>query len=118
MFGNPSQIISERGSAFTSEDLNLYCNSEGIKHHPITTGLPRANGQVERLNTTIMTVLSKLSIDDPRQWFKFVSSVQQAINSTFCRSTKTTPFDLLTGTKIQQMLEAGMIQIFNHDRGK
>jgi len=42
----------------------------------------------------------------------------------FCRSTKTTPFELLTGTKmrlkadtqIQQMLNAEMIQLFNDDR--
>jgi len=29
--------------------------------------MPRGNGQVERLNDTIATVLAKLSIDDPGQ---------------------------------------------------
>lgn len=58
---------------------------------------PRTNGQVERMNFSP----SKRSIDALRQWYKFVSNVQQGINSTFARSTKTTPFELLTVTKMR-----------------
>jgi len=64
-FGNPVQIISDKGSAFTSNEFREYCETEGIKHSTITTGLPRANGQVERLNRTILSVLSKLTVDEP-----------------------------------------------------
>jgi len=46
-FGNPKVIVSDRGTAFTSEDFRAYCEEEDIVHHKITTGLPRANGQVE-----------------------------------------------------------------------
>lgn len=63
-FGNPVQIISDRGSAFTSDDFRKYCEDENIQHFKITTGLPRVNGQVERLNGVISSVLSKLSKDD------------------------------------------------------
>ncbi|GFT76107.1 retrovirus-related Pol polyprotein from transposon 297 [Trichonephila clavipes] len=38
--------------------------------------LPRANGQVERINRTIIPVLSKMSEDDPTKWFKHVPSLQ------------------------------------------
>ena len=58
VFGNPVQIISDRGTAFTSDEFGQYCDSQGIKHSTITTGLPRANGQVERLNSVIISVLS------------------------------------------------------------
>jgi transposase InsO family protein len=99
-FGNPVQIISDRGTTFSSKEFQEYCTSEGIKHHLITTGLPRANGQVERLNQVIIPILSKLSLDNPSQWYKHVAELQQTINSTYQRSINTTPFELLFGTKM------------------
>lgn len=101
IFGNPIQIISDRGSAFTSEDFKTYCLEERINHILITTGLPRANGQVERLNSVIISVLSKLSISDPSKWYRFIGRVQQIINSTYHRSIGTTPFEMLVGTKMK-----------------
>lgn len=100
VFGNPSQIISDRGTTFTSKEFADYCSKESIKHHLVTTGLPRANGQVERINQTIIAILSKLSIKDPAQWYKYTNELQRAINSTYQRSTDTTPFELLFGTKM------------------
>lgn len=65
IFGNSKHIVTDKGTTFTSQEFNDYCKTEGIDHLTITTGLPRANGQVERLNRTIIQVLSKLSIEDP-----------------------------------------------------
>ena len=48
IFGNTSRIISDRGSAFTSEEFQKCCRDNGIKHHAETTGLTRANGNVKR----------------------------------------------------------------------
>jgi len=48
VFGNPCRIISDRGSAFTSDDFQNYCREENIEHILITTGVSRGNGQVER----------------------------------------------------------------------
>ncbi|GBL82029.1 Retrovirus-related Pol polyprotein from transposon 297, partial [Araneus ventricosus] len=53
VFGNPRRIISDKGSAFNSKEFDDYCSSESIQHLSVTTGLPRANGQVERLNSTM-----------------------------------------------------------------
>jgi transposase InsO family protein len=99
-FGNPSRIITDRGTAFTSNDFNLYCETEGIQHVKITTGVPRGNGQVERVHRTIISVLTKLSIEKPTQWYKHVSKVQRALNSTYQRSINTSPIELLIGTKM------------------
>ncbi|GFV86443.1 pro-Pol polyprotein [Trichonephila clavipes] len=49
-FGNPIRIISDRGSAFTSKLFNDYCDEENIQHLQIATGVPRGNGQVERIH--------------------------------------------------------------------
>jgi len=61
IFGNPKRIITDKGTAFTSQEFKDYCEIEEIQHLTITTGLPRANGQVERLNRAIIAILSKLS---------------------------------------------------------
>ena len=46
IFGNPTRIISDRGTAFISNCFKDYCSKESIQHVTITAGLLRANGQV------------------------------------------------------------------------
>lgn len=116
IFGNPSRIISDRGTAFTSKEFKDYCEFEDIEHLTITTGVPRGNGQIERLHGTIIPVLSKLSIDEPEKWFKYVDVVQRTVNSTISRSTKRTPFELLTGTKMRNREEKRILEILEEER--
>ena len=100
-FGNPRRIITDRGSAFTSKVFGDYCTEENIQHLQITTGVPRGNGQVERIHRTLIPVLTKMSIDDPTKWYKFVDPLQRILNSTSNRSTKWSPFELLTGVTMR-----------------
>ncbi|GFW32141.1 retrovirus-related Pol polyprotein from transposon 17.6 [Trichonephila clavipes] len=100
-FGNPIRIISDRGSAFTSKLFNDYCDEENIQHLQIATGVPRGNGQVERIHRTLIPVLIKLSLDDSTKWYKYVDRLQRILNSTISRSTKWTPFELLVGIKMR-----------------
>ncbi|KAG5868543.1 hypothetical protein JTB14_026561 [Gonioctena quinquepunctata] len=79
VFGNPSIIITDRGTAFTAEEFKNYCIDEGIQNLTITTGVPRGNGQVERVNCIIIPVLTELSLEDPGRWFKYVERVQKAL---------------------------------------
>jgi transposase InsO family protein/ribonuclease HI len=123
-FGNPDRIISDRGPAFTSTAFEEYCQQENIDHVKVTTGVPRGNGQVERLNSTIISVLSKLSIKQPAEWYKYTAKVQQVLNNSFQRSICTTPFELMFGTKmkttddlkIREIIEQETIGNFNDDR--
>ncbi|GFU87488.1 hypothetical protein TNCV_2446221 [Trichonephila clavipes] len=41
---------------------------EDIQHLQIATGVPRGNGQVERIHRTLIPVLTKLSLDDSTKW--------------------------------------------------
>ncbi|GFY74414.1 transposon Tf2-6 polyprotein [Trichonephila inaurata madagascariensis] len=87
-FGNPKRIITDRGSAFTSKAFNDYCAEEEIQHLQIATGVPRGNGQEERVHRSLVSVLTKLSLDDPTKWYRHVDSLQRILNSTVSRSTK------------------------------
>ncbi|GFT31145.1 retrovirus-related Pol polyprotein from transposon 17.6 [Trichonephila clavipes] len=100
-FCNPIKIISDRGSAFTSKLFNDYCDEENIQHLQIATGVPRGNGQVERIHRTLIPVLTKLSLDDSTKWYKYVDRLQRILNSTISLSTKWTPFELLVGIKMR-----------------
>lgn len=102
VFGNPEIIISDRGTAFSSNEFDEYCQRENIKHHQITCGVPRSNGQVERVNSIIINVLTKLSIEEPAKWYKHVASVQRVLNSSYQRAIGMSPFELLTGVKIRR----------------
>ncbi|GFU29237.1 hypothetical protein TNCV_4467891 [Trichonephila clavipes] len=123
-FGNPRFLIIDRGTAFTSVEFYTYCSEQNISLHHITIGLPRANGQVERINRTIISVLSKMSEDHPTKWFKHVPSLQEVLNSTFQQSLNTTPFELLfvtqinnkTDLRIQQLIDEQLQLEFNENR--
>ncbi|GFW45550.1 transposon Tf2-9 polyprotein [Trichonephila clavipes] len=100
-FGNPKRIITDRGSPFNSKGFGDYCTEEKIQNLQITTGVPQGNGQVERIHRILIPVLTKLSIDDPTKWYKFVDRLQRILNSTSNRSTKWSPFELLTGVTMR-----------------
>ena len=74
---------------------------EDIQHLQIATGVSRGNGLVERIHYTFIPILTKLTLDDPTKWFKHVDRLQRILNSTTTRSTKWTPFELLTGVKMR-----------------
>lgn len=100
-FGNPTRFITDRGTAYTSNEFQEYCKDENIQHIKITTGVPRGNGQVERVHRVIISVLTKLCIENPALWYRHVSRLQRSLNSTFQRSISTTPYQLMIGTKMR-----------------
>lgn len=55
-----SEITSDRGSAFTSHEFQMFVDDRRIKHSKIRTACPQANAEVERYSRTIVPILSKL----------------------------------------------------------
>lgn len=101
VFGNPHTIIADKGGAFLSKNFEVYCKEHNIFLHLITTGVPRGNGQVERMNGIVIPILSKLSNDDPEKWYRHTSRLQSIMNSTTTRSTGKSPFEMLFGVKMR-----------------
>lgn len=119
-----TRLISDRGSAFTSSLFKDYCRAENINHILTTTGVPRGNGQVERINGVIVPALTKLAIRDPTKWYKHAAALQRYINSTNSRSTGRTPFQLMFGTcmrnpedlQLARALEEAIMDDFEAER--
>lgn len=120
IFCSPRRIVTDRRTAFTSKDFEEYCEAEGIKHSLITTGQPRGNGQVERVNRTLIPLLTKLAAPRPHEWYKYLHVAQQTLNTVAHRSIGTSPFHLLFGTyprvkdrlDLKEILEKEWISIF------
>ncbi|UYV83752.1 hypothetical protein LAZ67_X000015 [Cordylochernes scorpioides] len=105
IFGNPRRIITDQGTAFTSNDFKEYCK--------------------EKINRTIVSVLTKLSIDNPQEWHKHVRKLQKALNSTHQRSIRMSPFELLVGVKMRkedlhllEMIEEELALTFDEEKKK
>lgn len=114
-YGNPRRIITDRGTAFTGNEFAEYCLLEQIEHIIITTGVPRGNGQVERMNRIIISTLTKMCIEEPGHWYKYVSKLQRVINGTYQRSINTTPFELLTGVKMKIKEDIKIIELLEEE---
>lgn len=123
-FGNPRRIITDRGTAFTSNIFQDFCKDENINLIFCTTGVPRGNGQVERIHRIIIPILSKLSSDNPEKWYLHVNKVQQMLNKTYQRSIDCTPFELLVGVpmltkndvRIKESIDEEIRNDFNFER--
>ncbi|KAL4149769.1 hypothetical protein QTP88_003637 [Uroleucon formosanum] len=95
-YSKPKRLVSDRGTAFTSNDFKTFLLSESVEHVLIATGTPRANGQVEVVNRSIVPMLTKIS-ESVNEWDKVLYKVEFAINNTVHRSTGQTPSRLLFG---------------------
>lgn len=95
VFGYPVRIISDRGAAFTGKEFKGYCEELGIKHVMNAVASPRANGQVERLNRTILASITAHMGDKQKGWDAYLPRVQLGINSTMSQGTGKSPLELL-----------------------
>ena len=55
--GQPKLVVTDNGVQFTSTDFVQFFNENGINHRNVTPYYPRANGEVERQNRTIMKAI-------------------------------------------------------------
>lgn len=96
LFGFPERIVSDRGTAFTSNNFSSFLNDKKITHVLTAVASPWANGQVERVNRFLKSTLSKLT-ENPSKWKNVLGKVQFVLNNTFHRAINTTPRKLLLG---------------------
>lgn len=99
-YGVPRFIVSDRDPKFTNSlweyftmSIEMYCNFS-------TANNPQSDGQVERLNKTIVEVLRTLTKDNSG-WVKYIPAAVFAYNTTLQVSIGCTPFKALRGYDIR-----------------
>lgn len=95
-FGNPSKVISDRGKAFTSRYFKQFAEECQFKHVLNAIASPRSNGQVERVNRTLLNGLNTMS-ESECTWDTKVPDIVWGINNTPNATTGFSPFSLMFG---------------------
>ncbi|KAK9694599.1 Integrase core domain [Popillia japonica] len=98
LFGPPTRVITDRGTAFTGKPFETCCKERNIVHVRNATQTPRANGQCERVNRVLTPAIASLSKDpEGRDWDEVIPQIQWTLNNMSHRTTKETPFFFLFG---------------------
>lgn len=98
-YSRPSRIISDQGSCFTSREFEDFMKEHNIQHVKIATASPQANGQVERLNRTILPMIAKLADERNTHWSNVLNTVEFTINNIVSKATNECPSALLFGLR-------------------
>lgn len=96
IFGTPSYVHSDRGSAFMSAELKQFLTLNNVASSHTTAYNPQGNGQTERYNgiiwKTIMLALKSKGLEVSR-WEAVIGEALHAIRSLLCTSTNETPHE-------------------------
>ncbi|XP_023223278.1 uncharacterized protein LOC111624612 [Centruroides sculpturatus] len=93
----PKQLLTDRGANFTSKMMREVCDLLHIERLLTTAYHPQCNGMVERLNKTLIDILTHYVDKDQRNWDEMVPYALFAYNTTVHSSTNETPYYLLYG---------------------
>lgn len=108
----PITLISDRGTAFPSQEFANFINSYKIKHHLVAVAAPWANGLVERANRFIISSLKKV-VSSQVNWSNHIVMIQYVINNSYHSSIKTSPAKMLFGIHQRLHIDAELVKCLN-----
>ncbi|KAL7304381.1 hypothetical protein TKK_0003180 [Trichogramma kaykai] len=93
-FGASKRIIADRGACFTSGRFKEFCVKHGIKFCPTSPRHPKANGQVERVNATLIPLMqATMERPDAKDWDVKLKQMQRDLHQVFNATTGKSPFE-------------------------
>lgn len=96
--GTPKRIIADRAAAFTSVTFRNFLHEQNVELHHIATGMPRGNGQVERVMRTLFNLLrATLTGEKESTWTTAIPAIEVNLNSTIHSVTGFAPAVLQLG---------------------
>jgi transposase InsO family protein len=113
--GIPREVLTDRGSQFTSDVMQEVYRLLAIKGKKTTPYHAQCNGLVERFNGTLKAMIAKLCQERPKTWDRFISAVLFAYREVPQASTGFAPFELLYGRRVRGPM-AILRELWTHER--
>ena len=95
--GAPEHLLSDRGANFLSEHMQDVCKLLSIKKINTSGYHPQTDGLVEKFNSTLINMISKVAQSFGRDWDRHLPYLLFAYRASVHESTKESPFHLLYG---------------------
>ena len=73
--GFPTEILSDKGSQFTSDLMKEVCRLISLKQLFTTPYNPKCNGLCERMNGVLKSMLKKMCQEKPKDWDRYLSAI-------------------------------------------
>ena len=99
LFGAPAHLLIDKGKSFTATVVEDLCTLYGVKKLRTFSYHAQTNGQVERMNQTLICLIGKLDEDKKACWSKHLPELLMAYNSTCSAVTGYSPHFLLFGRR-------------------
>ncbi|XP_053968796.1 uncharacterized protein K02A2.6-like [Anastrepha ludens] len=99
-YSRPRRIVTDRGTCFTSLEFSSFLTKRNVSHIKVAVASPQANGQVERVNRVLKTMLGKLTDEIKHDdWVSKLLEVEYAMNNSIHSTCRDTPSRLLFGVE-------------------
>ena len=98
-YGVPSTLRSDNRPNLVSAEMEEYLDEMGIKDRLTTPLWPRANGEVERQNSSLLKAM-RVAHAEGRDWRLELNKFLLAYRSTPHTTTSRSPAELLCGRKM------------------
>ena len=105
LFGAPAYLVSDQGKAFTGHLISNLCELYGVQKLRTSPYHAQTNGQVERMNQTIIRMIGKLEQDKKARWSEHLPEMLAAYNGTRSAVTGYSPYFLLFGRKSRMSVD-------------
>lgn len=105
LHGVPKSIVSDRDVRFISHFWKTLWKLLGTQLQFSSAYHPQTDGQTEVVNRSLENLLRSLVGDNPKRWEFVIPQAEFAYNSSFNRSTRKTPFEVIYGRKPHQVLD-------------
>ena len=99
LFGAPAYLVSDQGKAYTGHVITHLCELYGVQKLRTLPYHTQTNGQVERMNQTIIHMIRKLEEDRKACWSEHLPELLMAYNATRSAVTGYSPYYLLFGRR-------------------
>ena len=99
LFRAPAYLLSDKGKSFTATVVEDLCKLYGVKKLRTSSYHAQTNGQVERMNQTLIHLIGKLDEDKKSCWLKHLPKLLMAYNSMCSAVNGYSPHFLLFGRR-------------------